>query len=163
MVLGAKMLLLRAAAFISAISFVYAFSLDTSSAAQVLIHKQGCWRTRHRKILSQRFGSRIVLKAVESEEEEDDGWGDSVSSTTATSSSSDRISKSKELANLQNDMAMKQQNKSSQSSSTERIENEERDLFIPIVTLVSVIGFTGLYGYEMLRLYSRGELYLPWN
>ena len=68
-----------------------------------------------------------------------------------------------ELANLQNDMAMKQQNKSSQSSSTERIENEERDLFIPIVTLVSVIGFTGLYGYEMLRLYSRGELYLPWN
>ncbi|KAL7545465.1 hypothetical protein ACHAWF_008815 [Thalassiosira exigua] len=39
----------------------------------------------------------------------------------------------------------------------------ERDLFIPIFTLVSVIGFVGLYGYEMLRLYSRGELYLPWN
>ncbi len=38
---------------------------------------------------------------------------------------------------------------------------KERDLFIPIFTLVSIAGFTGAYGYEMLRLYSRGELYLP--
>lgn len=37
----------------------------------------------------------------------------------------------------------------------------ERDMFIPIVTLVSIAGFTGAYCYEMLKLYSRGELYLP--
>lgn len=38
---------------------------------------------------------------------------------------------------------------------------EERDLFIPLFTLASIAGFTGIYAYEMLRLYSRGELYLP--
>ncbi|KAL7452906.1 hypothetical protein ACHAWC_004613, partial [Mediolabrus comicus] len=99
----------------------------------------------------------IVRKAAESDEiEDDDGWG-----TTSV----DRISKSQELARLQDEMTMKKQqnNKSSQISSSNRIENEERDLFIPIFALVSIMGFTGLYGYEMLRLYSRGELYLPWN
>jgi len=40
---------------------------------------------------------------------------------------------------------------------------KERDLFIPIVSIVSLLGLFGAYGYEMLRLYSRGELYLPWN
>mmetsp|Transcript_21053 Transcript_21053/g.31787 ORF Transcript_21053/g.31787 Transcript_21053/m.31787 type:complete len:163 (+) Transcript_21053:108-596(+) len=151
------------AAFLSVIiSCAHAFSLDTSrSAKHVRAIYQDC-RTRHHNIVSQQFNSRIVLKAAESEEEEDDGWGDSVSTTTA--SSSDRISKSQELASLQNDMAMKQQNKSTQSSSpTDTSDSKERDLFIPIFTLVSVIGFSGLYGYEMLRLYSKGELYLPWN
>ena len=38
---------------------------------------------------------------------------------------------------------------------------EERDLFIPIFTLVSIVGFAGLYAYELLRLYFAGELYLP--
>ena len=46
------------------------------------------------------------------------------------------------------------------SSASPRTE-PERDLFIPIFTLVAIAGFTGAYGYEMLRLYSRGELYLP--
>ena len=100
------------------------------------------------------------MRAVESDQEEDDGWGDSVS-TTKESSSSDRISKSQELANLQKDMAMKQQNNNMQV--TDMNESKERDLFIPIFALVSIIGFGSLYGYETLRLYSRGELYLPWN
>ena len=39
----------------------------------------------------------------------------------------------------------------------------ERDLFIPIFALVSLAGLFGAYGYEMMRLASRGELYLPWN
>ncbi len=46
---------------------------------------------------------------------------------------------------------------SSSSSST------DRDMFIPIFTIVSLAGLLGSYGYEILRLYSRGELYLPWN
>lgn len=37
----------------------------------------------------------------------------------------------------------------------------ERDLFIPIFSMVAIGGFVGLYGYEMIRLYLRGELYLP--
>lgn len=37
----------------------------------------------------------------------------------------------------------------------------ERDLFIPIFAVVSLLGLFGAYGYEMLRLYFRGELYLP--
>ena len=40
---------------------------------------------------------------------------------------------------------------------------KEKDLFIPIFVLVSTSGFAGLYLYETLRLYSKGELYLPWN
>ncbi|KAL7500578.1 hypothetical protein ACHAWT_011210 [Skeletonema menzelii] len=100
------------------------------------------------------------MRASESDQEEDDGWGDDSVSTTAESSS-DRISKSQELANLQKDMAMKQQNNSMQVADMN--ESKERDLFIPIFALVSIIGFSSLYGYETLRLYSRGELYLPWN
>lgn len=42
-------------------------------------------------------------------------------------------------------------------------QQQERDLFIPIVSLVSLAGLFGTYAYEMLRLYSRGELYLPWE
>ena len=45
--------------------------------------------------------------------------------------------------------------------STPTTKEEEPDLFIPIFALVSILGFAGLYGYEMIRLYLRGELYLP--
>jgi len=112
----------------------------------------------------------------------DDGWGDEKVDVTVSnpqiltnsedpslsSSSSDksRISKNRELERIQNEKAMEQSkpqfdtNKNQSSSSLSRENN--KDLFIPIVTLVSIIGFTGLYGYEMIRLYSRGELYLPW-
>lgn len=39
----------------------------------------------------------------------------------------------------------------------------ETDLFIPIFAIISIVGFSGLYLYETLRLYSKGELYLPWS
>lgn len=42
-------------------------------------------------------------------------------------------------------------------------EEPERDLFIPIFAIVSLLGLFGAYGYETLRLASRGELYLPWD
>jgi hypothetical protein len=44
-------------------------------------------------------------------------------------------------------------------STTDR--NDDDDLFIPIFALVSISGLLGAYGYEMIRLYLRGELYLP--
>merc|ERR1711862_322847 len=40
-------------------------------------------------------------------------------------------------------------------------QEPERDLFIPIFTLVSLTGFFGAYAYETFRLYANGELYLP--
>lgn len=39
---------------------------------------------------------------------------------------------------------------------------EESDLFIPIFSLVALAGLVGAYGYEMLRLFLRGKLYLPY-
>eukprot|EP00978_Attheya_sp_CCMP212_P003349 scaffold6907_cov51-Attheya_sp.AAC.4 len=43
------------------------------------------------------------------------------------------------------------------------VTEPDRDLFIPIFTLVSLTGLVGAYGYEMARLYSQGQLYLPWE
>jgi hypothetical protein len=95
---------------------------------------------------------------------DDDGWGDgdSPSESVESASVTERNAKSKELEMLQNDLSAKRAD-TLKSASASSNSSEERDLFIPIFTLVSVIGFTGLYGYEMLRLYSRGELYLPWE
>ena len=96
----------------------------------------------------------------------DDGWGDDeeeVVGTNSASSSQRKSDRSRELTMLQEDLASKRVSQRSFASRAERGVSEETDFFIPIVTLVSVIGFTGLYGYEMLRLYANGELYLPWN
>ena len=118
------------------------------------------------------FGRNCNLykMSLSEEDDEDDGWGDGsavVSNLSTDDSSSDKISQNKELARLQDDIAAKQ-NKNNIDSVNSRVRDinsgsGEKDLFIPIVTLISVIGFTSLYGYEMLRLYLRGELYLPWE
>ena len=126
------------------------------------------------------------------DDDEDDGWGDdervTVAETTAGSYAaettasapppppSDRISKSTELARLKNDRALLKRQRSGIGPTVDHLADkssggggangggiEKRDMFIPVVTLISIVGFTGLYGYEMLRLYSRGELYLPWE
>ncbi len=99
------------------------------------------------------------LFASGSNEEEDDGWG------TETTSSTRNDADERELASLRNQMAEKRTPVTSQSRITEMNSSgePERDLFIPIFAVVSLAGLFGAYGYEMLRLYSRGELYLPWN
>ena len=91
---------------------------------------------------------------------ESDGWdddNDEVSSNTAE--------KKALLQSLQEDR--QQQSLKSMSGDSKpaarQPEEPERDLFIPIFALVSLAGLFGAYGYEMLRLASRGELYLPWN
>lgn len=84
------------------------------------------------------------------DEEDDDGWG-----AAAKGVSFDE--KTKELQELQNN----RKNASSRNQSAP--EEGERDLFIPIFAIVSLLGLFGSYGYEMMRLASRGELYLPWN
>jgi len=37
----------------------------------------------------------------------------------------------------------------------------ERDLFVPVLALVSLTGLSAAYLYESIRLYANGELYLP--
>lgn len=105
--------------------------------------------------------NKMITCAMNSD---DDGWGDgdSPSESVESASVTERNAKNKELEMLQNDLSAKRAD-TLKSASASSNSSEERDLFIPIFTLVSVIGFTGLYGYEMLRLYSRGELYLPWE
>jgi hypothetical protein len=98
-----------------------------------------------------------------SQSKDNDGWANDHSDETVTSPSEiDRIARSKELLRLQNDLSTKRTT-DAMNSLAQGSGGEERDMFIPIFTLVAVAGFTGLYGYELLRLYLRGELYLPWQ
>jgi hypothetical protein len=85
---------------------------------------------------------------------DDGGWYDD-----DENSISDLEFRSQELRSLQK---ARQSSREEQLSSSNNQE-PERDLFIPIFALVSILGFASLYGYEMLRLASRGELYLPWQ
>ncbi len=94
---------------------------------------------------------------------DDDGWDDSNDPLSTSISDEMTTSREKELASLRSQMAIKKEesNSSSRNDRSSVSVQEERDLFIPIFALVSLGGLFGAYGYEMLRLYSRGELYLP--
>jgi hypothetical protein len=86
---------------------------------------------------------------------DDGGWYDD-----DENSISDSEFRNQELSSLQK---ARQSSREQQQLSSSNNQGPERDLFIPIFALVSILGFTSLYGYEMLRLASRGELYLPWQ
>jgi hypothetical protein len=79
----------------------------------------------------------------ETDDEDDDGWGIAASPSL------------EELQALRN----------AAPTNTDNVQSvePERDLFIPAFAIVSLLGLFGSYGYEMTRLASRGELYLPWN
>lgn len=106
-------------------------------------------------------GGRLMATSSDDNEGDDGGWG--------PPSSSSKVDQERELAALQAERAERSaapgSPASSQSRSVRQANDEppERDLFIPIFALVSLAGLFGSYGYEMLRLYSRGELYLPWD
>ena len=107
---------------------------------------------------SQIQSSLFATEAESETTEEDDGWGtsDTVLSTTETKTNSS----TRELASLRTQMAEKKNPPSRDINSN---NEPERDLFIPIFAIVSLAGLFGAYGYEILRLNARGELYLPWN
>ena len=100
------------------------------------------------------------------EEEDDDGWG---VSAVENDPSATRQDKQAQLDQLQSSIKASSSSSSSSSTTTSRQissrneEEVERDLFIPIFAVVSLLGLFGAYTYETLRLASRGELYLPWN
>ena len=90
--------------------------------------------------------------------EDEDGWGTTTSTSTPASSKS-MAEMTEELRSLQ---TPNQPTSTLQKQTRQGQDPQERDLFIPIFAVVSLLGLFGSYGYEMLRLYSRGELYLPW-
>mmetsp|Transcript_15943 Transcript_15943/g.20239 ORF Transcript_15943/g.20239 Transcript_15943/m.20239 type:complete len:217 (-) Transcript_15943:279-929(-) len=113
----------------------------------------------------------IVLQAQGQEGDDDDGWGTADTNTSADTNTNSNVinetlQKERELASLRSEITSKGSTSNSSPSSFSQGNDGtevERDLFIPIFAVVSLLGLFGAYGYEMLRLYSRGELYLPWN
>jgi hypothetical protein len=106
---------------------------------------------------SSSSSSLVRRRAVDNnDDDDDDGWGnndnadENGSSPTATARQGNQPTSNSE----ERSRVMVTENRSAP---------EERDLFIPIFSIVSLAGLFGSYGYEMLRLYSRGELYLPWD
>ena len=105
----------------------------------------------------------------EDDEDEDDGWGSAPTASGVTEPEKKRSSfetdqKLRELQYLREEASRKSSSSyepSRTSSSSSSGGGGDRDLFIPILSVVSLMGLFGAYGYETLRLASRGELYLP--
>jgi len=130
------------------LSLMEAFpALPTSSFNLALVGGRSSFTKIHRKSFN-------LLKATESDEEDDGGWG-----TKGSDAKRLATAQEKELAALRSEMASKREEPAAQTSTS----GTDRDLFIPIFAVVSLAGLFGAYGYEILRLQSRGELYLPWN
>jgi hypothetical protein len=115
----------------------------------------GCWRGSSN--CSRETAVQLFLSSKDDDNnnneddnnDDDNGWDETKDSGIQTA---DRTT----IASLQ-----KQQQQ--QDGLKRKKPEPEPDLFIPIFTLVSIVGFVGAYGYETLRLALRGELYLPWN
>jgi hypothetical protein len=109
----------------------------------------------HRSVRSQvplGAPSSLIRTQAVNKDDEDDGWGDDNDDGSSSPATAQKGNQSTSNSGER-----------SRVSTTKPSAPEERDLFIPIFSLVSLAGLFGSYGYEMLRLYSRGELYLPWD
>jgi hypothetical protein len=157
----------------SLVILLVAVGVVAGTAAPAFIIGQGhgrsgggqCTRSSKQSVPALYFGrvplsfnkskSSLVRTQALENDDEDDGWGNDDDNGSSSSTSSPATAQ-----------------KGKQPTSNSRVSTEkrrsapkeqERDLFIPIFSLVSLAGLFGSYGYEMLRLYSRGELYLPWD
>jgi hypothetical protein len=100
--------------------------------------------------------NNIPLKLSSNDDNaDDDGWGDENSSISGSSSLEEKAQKLRQL--------QRESSSQSQQRRSSRTDEPERDLFIPIFAIVSLLGLFGTYAYEMARLASKGELYLPWD
>lgn len=119
---------------------------------------QGLHHTYHK---ARRF--LVVLRV------NDDGWGEEIDDDDDDDDeknvSSSALSSTFEVDKLQELRALQSKTTSGGRSSKtmqSAANTSEPDLFIPIFSIVALLGLFGSYGYEMARLASRGELYLPW-
>jgi hypothetical protein len=106
--------------------------------------------------------SLVRTQALENDDE-DDGWGNDDDNGSSSSSSSSSPAATAQKGKLPNTSNSEERSRVESMEKRSAPKEQERDLFIPIFSLVSLAGLFGSYGYEMLRLYSRGELYLPWD
>jgi hypothetical protein len=121
---------------------------------------------RRATVLSSSPGNNID----DDDDDEDDGWGSpppplTTENKNKNSNNNDRET-SRKLAELRSLREEATNNKSVGGTTNIQRQQQkqvdgERDLFIPIMAVVSLAGLFGAYGYETLRLASRGELYLP--
>ena len=148
---------------------IAAFTISTPSSSFKL-HPLTNQRIRHQKqSIAQGQSKRrqsLFMTPIdnESSREDDDGWGNADDNVKESTSTARKSMNERELASLRSQMDGKRNtNTGSQSRTNGSVDggDQERDLFIPIFAVVSLLGLFGAYGYEMLRLYSRGELYLP--
>jgi hypothetical protein len=119
-----------------------------------------CWRGRSN--LSRETVVQLFLLSNTNEadnDSNDDGWDDTKDNGTNSNNNNDMV-KTTERTTI---ASLQQQQQQQQQELKRKNREPEPDLFIPIFTLVSIVGFVGAYGYETLRLALRGELYLPWN
>jgi hypothetical protein len=95
----------------------------------------------------------MVLNLI-AKNDDDDGWdtdSDKIATVSPYATNETRFNSADQPIVDQRQTIIKQQK--------ENLDDD--DLFIPIFTLVAICGLLGAYGYEMIRLYLRGELYLP--
>lgn len=111
------------------------------------------------KTVGTTYRTTTATKLFSQDEDEDDGWGtaENDGTTASPSSSIETDRKVNEVRSLREQAS----STTSTNSNSSGAAAEERDLFIPIMAVVSLAGLFGAYGYETLRLASRGELYLP--
>eukprot|EP00536_Pseudo-nitzschia_multiseries_P004563 jgi/Psemu1/285188/fgenesh1_pg.76_\ len=104
-------------------------------------------------------------KQDDDDDDDDDGWGTATTSTdddvTSTASTDRKLNELRYLQEQASNKAQQQQQQQQNRVINSVTEEPERDMFIPIMAVVSLAGLFGAYGYETLRLASRGELYLP--
>jgi hypothetical protein len=91
-----------------------------------------------RSVDARPYHSLLLANKSTPDKDDDDGWGFDIDDDV--------------LADLEKDDEL----------NSAVVEVEERDLFIPIFALVALGGLMGAYGYEMLRLFLHGELFLPY-
>ncbi len=147
------------------ISIVLMFSLsamlggsrtDAFSNTATPIRRSLSTTTTCRPFTRIRVNKTLLFSSPEDYDDDDDGWG---SPAAVGESNFDRDQKVRELRSLREEAS--NQVASPSPSPREASDPAERDLFIPIMAIVSLAGLFGAYGYETLRLASRGELYLP--
>ena len=101
--------------------------------------------------------ARLQAKTKTEEDNDDGGWGLRSAVPSDDDDIVDRITAATTTTTTTNQVEERKQQQSSPPSN----DSNADDLFIPIFALISITGFVGLYAYEMIRLYLRGELYLP--
>lgn len=133
------------------LSLVSSEQVNQSSQTQYFVVRTGNSLTdlRHRTMLLE------LTAQNDDSESDDDGWNNGIDKIAIDAR---QIAKEPPCDSVQRPSFDSTQ---STNISQPNEKSNRDDYFIPIFTLVSICGLLGAYGYEMIRLYLRGELYLP--